>query len=354
MSSSAAPLVSVVIPVYNGEQHVAEAIRSVLAQTYTRFDLTVLNNASTDGTLAIAESFAARDPRVRVCSNPETISVVANHNKAFTVISDDAKYVKILGADDWLFPHCLEEMVRVAEAHPSVGMVTSYVLSGPRVAWDGLPYPSTFMPGREVCRLRLLKNIKVFGGPSASLIRADIVRAKRPFYNPLNYHGDTEAYLELLQHHDFGYVHQVLTYNRTGEDSRTTSYLQRVNSYPAADLDEITKFGPIYLTPDEHAARLRAVRRAYYRFLGRAVLEFRGREFWDYHLRHVAAMGYRVDRWRVAVATLSSLLDMLLNPKRTVEGAIRRLRQLVRPAPAPPAVVPPQPLTRDETAGAVH
>src|SRR5205807_2619075 len=155
--------------------------------------------------------------------------------------------------DDWLVPTCIAELVRVAEAHASVGMVTSYVLSGAHIGWDGLPYPSTFMSGREVCRLRLLRDIKVFGGPSASLIRADIVRRKRPFYNPLNYHGDSEAYLDLLRDHDFGFVHQVLSYNRRGEASRTTSYLERVDSYPAADLDELTKFGPIYLTETEPA-----------------------------------------------------------------------------------------------------
>ena len=63
----------------------------------------------------------------------------------------------MVGADDWLFPHCITEMVKLAEQYPNVGMVTSYVLAGTRVGWDGLPYPSTVMKGQEVCRLRLLK-----------------------------------------------------------------------------------------------------------------------------------------------------------------------------------------------------
>lgn len=348
MVSGPVPLVSVVIPVYNGERFIANAIRSVLAQTYGHWDLTIVNNRSTDGTLEIAQQFAAQDPRVRVLTNTEFLSVVANHNKAFTVISDDAKYVKILGADDWLFPHCLTELVQVAEAHPTVGMVTSYVLCGRYIGWDGLPYPSTFMTGRDVCRLRLLRNIKVFGGPSASLIRASIVRETRPFYNPLNYHGDTEAYLELLQRHDFGYVHQVLSYDRKDEDSRTTAYLQRVQSYPAADIDEITKYGPVYLTAEEHATRLREVTRTYYRFLARSVLEFRGREFWQYHLSHFKAMGYSISYARVARNVVYQILDMALNPKRTIEGVWRRLRNLRRRAPAvrPAVVAPLKPVTR--------
>lgn len=326
------PLVSVIIPVYNGERHLGEAIQSVLAQTYPHFELTILDNVSTDRTPEIAREFAARDPRIRVHRNTEHLDVVANHNKAFTLISDEAKYVKILGADDWLFPNCLEELVRVAEAHPTVGMVTSYVLAGRYVGWDGLPYPSTFLSGREVCRLRLLEGVRVFGGPSASLLRASVVREKRPFYTPNNYHGDTDAYLEILQRYDFGYVHQVLSFNRVGEDSRTTSYLQRVGSYAAQDLLEVLKYGPIYLSPEEYAARLRATTRAYYEFLGRSVVELRGREFWDYHLRHVPTLGLRVSRLRIARAALARLLDMALNPKRTVEGALRRLRGRVRTA----------------------
>jgi glycosyltransferase involved in cell wall biosynthesis len=343
LASHAAPLVSVVIPVYNGEGFIATAIRSVLAQTYANFDLTVVNNCSKDRTLAIAQEFAAQDSRIRVLTNTDFLSVVENHNKAFRVISPGAKYVKILGADDWLFPTCIEELVRVAEAHPTVGMVTSYVLCGRRIGWDGLPYPSTFLTGRDVCRLRLLRNVKVFGGPSASLLRASVVRERDPFYNPLNYHGDTEAYLELLQRHDFGYVHQVLSYDRKDEGSKTTAYLQRVRSYPAADLDEITKYGPVYLTAEEHARRLGEVTQAYYRFLGASVFEFRGREFWNYHLKHVKALGYPINLPRVAWHAALRLLDIVLNPKRTIEGLVHRFARRPKPTPITdvlPAVKP--------------
>jgi glycosyltransferase involved in cell wall biosynthesis len=334
-SATAAPLVNVVIPVYNGEQFIAHAIKSVLAQTYQNFDLTVLNNASTDGTRAIAEEFAQHDRRIRVITNPSLINVVANHNKAFSLVTDDAKYVKILGADDWLFPNCLEEMVSVAEQYPSVGMVTSYALAGRRVIWDGMPYPSTFLSGREACRLRFLKDLKIFGGPSASLIRASVVRAKVPFYNPLNYHGDTEAYLELLQHHDFGFVHQVLSYLRKGEESRTTSYLERVNSYQAEFLDEVLKFGPIYLTPSEFRHCRRKVTRVYYRLLAHSVLELRGKEFWDYHLRYLKAMGHRVSRPKLALYLLG---ESLLRPWRPLASLWQLVRRAARSlTPASPA-----------------
>src|SRR5690242_9547360 len=117
------PLVSILTPVYNGEKHLAQCIRSILAQDYTNFEYIIVNNCSTDKTLEIAESFARQDPRIRIHNNTEFLSVVDNHNNAFSLIPEDAKYCKIVGADDWLYPNCISELVKVAEEYPTVGMV---------------------------------------------------------------------------------------------------------------------------------------------------------------------------------------------------------------------------------------
>ncbi len=325
MTPQAEPLVSVLTPVYNGEKHLEKCIRSILAQTYSNFQYTIINNCSTDRTLEIAQSFASQDPRIRIHNNTEFLSVVDNHNKAFSLTTEGAKYCKIVGADDWLFPNCISELVKVAEEYPTVGMVTSYVLVGRRVGWDGLPFPSTFMKGRDVCRLRLLKGITVFGGPSASLLRASVVQERQPFYKVGNYHGDTEAYLDLLQEHDFGYVHQVLSYNRRGEDSRTTHFLQRVNSYVVADIEELTRYGPIYLSSQERESRLSQATKTYYRFLAESVLELRGKEFWDYHRERMRSLGLGIDYFKLSRFVLYRILDALLNPKRAVEFVLKKI-----------------------------
>jgi len=319
------PLVSVLTPVYNGEKFLAECIRSVLAQTYSNFEYTIVNNCSTDRTLEIAESFAKQDARIRIHNNSEFLSVVDNHNNAFSLLPDRAKYCKVVGADDGLFPDCIAELVKVAEEYPTVGMVTSYVLDGSHVGFDGLPYPSTFTKGREICRMRLLKGVKVFGGPSNSLLRASILRQRKPFYKVGNYHGDTEAYLDLLQEYDFGFVHQVLSYNRRGKDSPTTAFVRRVNSYIAADIEELTRFGPIYLTAEERAERLRRATKEYYRFLAQSVLELRGKEFWNYHRDRMQKLGVGVDYFKIGRYVIYRLVDAGLNPKRTIEGVTRRI-----------------------------
>jgi glycosyltransferase involved in cell wall biosynthesis len=324
--------------VYNGEEFIADAIRSVLAQTYTNFDLTIVNNCSRDRTRAIAEQFLKQDSRVRIHDNEKFLDVVGNHNHALTLYSPDAKYVKILGADDWFFPNCLEELVKVAESYPTVGMVASWILLGSRVVNDGLPYPSPCTAGREIGRLRLLNDVRVFGHPSTSLLRISALEGRDPFYSPLDYHGDAIAYLGLLKDHDFGFVHQVLSFSRKGEKSRTTHYLERVGSYYFGDVNQTRLFGPFYLTPAEFKKRLKEVTHAYYRFLAYEAVHFAHQELWDYHFKRVKAMGYEVSRTRLAWYVAALLLDMAGNPKRTIEGLVRRIVDKLRRQAASPTM----------------
>lgn len=320
------PRVSVITPVYNGETHIEDCIKSVLTQDYPNFDYIIVNNCSTDRTLEIAQQYAAKDSRISIHSNPDLLDVVASHNKAFSLAPVESKYIKIVGADDWLFPNCLTEMVKVAEAHPSIAMVSSYVLVGTRVSWDGLPYPSTFVKGPDICRMRLRDKILIFGGPSASLLHREAVQSRQPFYTPGRYHGDNHAYLNLLHDTDFGFVHQVLSYNRRGEDSRTTHYLESFNSYIVAIIEELVMFGPTYLTESELKQRLAEVTSDYYKFLAQSVFNFRDKKFWDTHRSRLNEIGMPLDRVRLARSTLAHFFDLVLNPKRTIENMFERLR----------------------------
>src|SRR6188768_813307 len=115
------PLVSVVTPVYNGADFIVECIESVLRQTYKNFEFIICNNCSKDGTLEIAKRYAAQDSRIKLFDNDTFLGVIDNHNLAFSRISPESKYVKVISADDWLFDECLEKMVALAEANPAVG-----------------------------------------------------------------------------------------------------------------------------------------------------------------------------------------------------------------------------------------
>ena len=254
---------SILTPVYNGEAYLRECIESVLRQTYGNWEYIIVNNQSTDATLAIAEEYARLDPRIRVHSNHEFVGAIANHNIAFQQMSTASRYCKMVHADDWLFPECVEKMVEVATANPSVGFVSAYALWGTEVKMDGLPYPSTVVSGREICRAFFLGNLWVFGCPTTSLIRSDIIRRANPFYNEKNLHADTEAGFSVLAQSDFGFVHQVLTFTRLHEQSATNKNLVLDTTLPG-HLEILLKYGPEFLTEREFAKTRREYMREYY------------------------------------------------------------------------------------------
>lgn len=328
--SSSLPLVSVVTPVYNGEEYLRECIESVLAQSYANWEYIIVNNCSKDGSLAIAQEYAAKDPRIRVHNNDTFVGVIQNHNIAFRQISDGSAYCKVVAADDWLFPECLDKMVGVAEEHPSVAIVGAYQLWGTKVTLDGLSYSRTVIPGREMCRMQLLGGPYVFGTPTNVLFRSSLVRSRHAFYNEQNLHADDEGCVEFLEGKDFGFVHQVLTFRRAQEGT-LTSFSERFNTYSAGLMTLLLRHGHKYLTPGEVDARVREVSRDYYRGLAR--LYWRGAEpgLWKYHESRMRELGRPLSRARLASAMVWVALDSLLNPKTAlakVGAAVHRKRRI--------------------------
>ena len=319
------PLVSVMTPVYNEEKHLAECIDSVLAQTYPNWEYVIVNNCSTDRSLQIAQRYAAQDARIRVCDNREFLRIIPNHNHALRQISSESKYCKVVLGDDLIFPECLTKMVEVAEAHPSVGIVGAYGMVGAAVRWDGLPYPSTVIAGRDICRWTLLGRLYVFGTPTSTLMRSDLVRASESFYNESNIHADTEVCFRLLRQGDFGFVHQVLTYTRVREGS-IVAFAKRYNTFQPNNLDMLLKFGPAVLSQDELSVRIKRNLATYYQYLAYSVFTLREKEFWAFHRAKMESLGYPLSLPRLLLAVCSKAIDRLLNPKRTIEGLWKSLR----------------------------
>jgi glycosyltransferase involved in cell wall biosynthesis len=329
MSSLSQPLVSIVTPVYNEAKFIGECIESVLAQTYRNWDLTIVNNCSTDGTGKIARRYAAQDKRIRVCDNPQFLRVIPNHNTALRLISPSSKYCKVVFGDDFIFPECLERMVAVAEEHPSVGFVGAYGLEGKKVNWTGLPYPSPIVSGREICRRLFIDRLYVFGSPTALLYRADMVRSHDPFYNESNLHSDMEVCVALLRTYDFGFVHQVLTFSREIRDSSLRKMSRDLNTLSAGWLHDLVTYGNDYLTPEEFRACLKVNLADYYATLAGGLVRGREKAFWNYHKRKLSEAGLAFSRSRLAKVALSKLFNAMLNPKATIEKARQIAHEIV-------------------------
>jgi len=318
------PLVSVLTPVYNGEAYLAECIESVLAQVYRNFEYTIVNNCSKDRSLEIALSYAKKDSRIRVHNNKEFVGVIENHNLAFRLISPSAKYCKVVSGDDYILPECLAKMVEFAEVNPSVGIVGSYQLSGDSVRWQGFKYPQSVLTGMEICRQIFLGNDKNFGfgSPTSLMYRADLVRSTEAFYPNSSPHADTSACFEHLQNHCFGFVYQVLSFERIHEATQT-SESKKLERYLSAVLSDLLHYGPFYLDKREFKEQRQRLLKIYHRYLAvDYFVGFRDKEYWDYHKGRLAELGYPLSRLSLFKAAIIAILKEVVNPQQ----AIRKLR----------------------------
>jgi glycosyltransferase involved in cell wall biosynthesis len=321
-----------VTPIYNEAEFLAECIESVLAQTYSNWEYTIVDNCSTDRSVEIARRYAAKDKRIRVTVNSRFVRAVQNFNGALNQISPSSKYCKVLLGDDWIFPECMERLVEVAERHPSVGIVGAFALEGSQVKWTGLPYPNEIISGREICRKHLLENLYVFGTPTTLLYRADLVRANNPFYNEANFNADTEVCFALLRNCDFGFVHQVLTFTRLRPGSLTSVSTSLQTNLPG-DLHILSTYGAYYLEPEELESNLRKHVSRYYQYLGRSLMHFRDRKFWNYHKAKLNKCGVGFSWMRVTRGGVEALWASRCNPIHSISNgwkAFKKSRTLTR------------------------
>lgn len=312
------PLVSIVTPFYNTAEYLAECIESVLKQTYSNWEYVLVNNCSEDSGREIAERYARSDDRITLIDNEKLLNQVDNYNKSVTHISTASEFCKIVQADDWIFPDCIEKMVEVGESHPTTEIIGAYAQVGDNVYLAGLPYPSTCQPGSVPCRKMLLEDVYVFGTPTSVMFRSRLVREKVPFFATDSPVEDAEICFELLQDGDFGFVHQVLTFTRTDNESITMGW-GAFNPMLLTALLCCRKFGKMYLDEDEYSQRMAQLEKEYWRYLGESVLRRHGRDFWEFHGSGLRSIDETFSGWRKLRHTIAAFVDLALNPKSTIE-----------------------------------
>lgn len=331
MSSLAEILVSVVVPFHNTADYLGECIESVLAQTHRNFELLLVDNCSTDRSGEIAARYAATDPRIRFMRTPRLLPQVENYNNALRHIAPDSTYCKIVQADDWIYPNCLEEMVAAAQAAPNVALVGSYSLYEPMpglsdtsyVGNTGLEHDRRLLSGTEAARLYLVDYIPMFGSPTCVMYRTSDVLSKSDFYNLNSHNEDIEACLDVLHSGNFAFVHQVLSFNRRQSGSIFLHHTR--NDGLVLDRAMILhKYAPQFLSAEEAAKVMGAASHAHYRALGHAALSLKPRAYWELHKNGLERMGKPLDYAKLAYYTARALIDVAGNPKMAIGSWMRR------------------------------
>jgi glycosyltransferase involved in cell wall biosynthesis len=317
-------LVSVVTPFYNTAPYLSECIESVLAQTHSDFEYILSDNCSTDGSRQIAEDYARRDSRIRLVVQPKLLPQVPHYNSALAQISDQSRFCKIVQADDWIYPNCLELMLKAFAQSDSIGLVSAYDLKGDLVRGSGFPALITQLDGKEMGRFYLRQGTFVFGSPSTVMYRSSLIRG-RPFFEEGRLHEDTEKCMEILRDWDFGFVHQVLSFIRVGNESisaPTRAFLPEILDWYIL----VRRYGSAFLEPPKSTELEKKVRRSYYRSLAVEAICLRRGAFWRYHSDGLNTINESLDPTFLGWSILRELSWLILNPGQTVSRAFGRLR----------------------------
>jgi len=219
--SDARSRVSIGLPVFNGENYIREALDSIMAQTYSDFELIISDNASTDGTEEICRAYAARDERIRYFRNDTNLGAAKNYNRVFEMSS--GVYFKWVAHDDVCAPEFLERCVGVLDREPAISVCyprTKLIDERGQIRGtyaDGLnlrsPKPHErfrqFFETQGLCHA-------IFG-----LIRASSLRATRLIGN----YGASDRVLlgELVLHGEFCELPEYLFYRRIHPRISTTA-----------------------------------------------------------------------------------------------------------------------------------
>lgn len=325
------PKVTIVTPVYNGEAFLTDAIESVRAQTYSDWKHIIVDNSSTDGTFEIARRCAARDERIKVVRLTPHLPVIQHWNRAFELLPADTVYCKELHADDVLRPNCIAEMVDFMERHPSVSLVSSYIMYDDAVSNTGVPLKTPVVPGAEVIRRTLTGEWYLFGCPSSVMIRMDALRALggQPYDETVR-HADIDLWYRLLDGRDFGFIHQVLSCERTHDSSQTNGLTARYSTLVLEHLCFLRHYGPRYLSPEAYRRAHLVQLREYRRRIARRLVGGGGLAYWRYHSKTMARYGYRLGAADVVLGVLSELALWIIDMRHAARSCRKLLGKISR------------------------
>ncbi|HIA51224.1 MAG TPA: glycosyltransferase [Candidatus Melainabacteria bacterium] len=222
-------LISVCLPVFNGEKFLPEAIESVLAQTYSNFELLISDDCSTDSSAAIIARYAEQDKRIRFWKNEKRLGLFHNYNQC--IANCQGEYIKPFAQDDLWQPNMLIECARVLSAHPDVALVSTRRSiiggDGKELSGEQLISPADLFPGQvviprtEVVARSLFPLENFIGEPCTVMFRSE--HSSYGFSTDLRQLGDLEYWLRLLRNGDYVFINEPLASFRKHKDGASAS-----------------------------------------------------------------------------------------------------------------------------------
>lgn len=205
------PRLSIGLPVYNGEEYLAESIDALLSQSYRDFELIISDNASTDGTAQICRRYQAQDPRIRYIRLPVNIGAAPNHNFVFQ--QSRGELFKWASHDDLYGRDLLRRCIEALDDHPHVVLAHSWnaIIDSAGEIVEPFEYQMATDSPHAPERFRSLL-FAPGGDDFYGVIRADVLRRVAP--HDSYHHADRTIVAEIALHGPFYQVPEVLYFRR--------------------------------------------------------------------------------------------------------------------------------------------
>ncbi len=196
------PRVTVLMPVYNGEKYLREAIESILSQTFADFEFLIINDGSTDRTAEIIASY--KDRRIRLIPNESNLGLIATLNRGLRL--SRGEYIARMDADDISLPRRLEKQVQFMDRHPRVGVCgTRFRTIGDEKNIRGRMVKTD----PDMIRCGLLFS-SMLAHPTI-MMRKDLIERHNLLYNPEFVHvEDFELWVRMLNYCDLANLKDTL------------------------------------------------------------------------------------------------------------------------------------------------
>jgi glycosyltransferase involved in cell wall biosynthesis len=245
------PLVAVVTPVHNGDPYLARTLACVQTQTYKNLVHVVLDNASTDGTQAAIAVAKLWPVSLITRRNPVTLPPTDSWNEAVAMIPPQARYAKILCADDLMRVDCIERLVAVAESEPSIEFVTAIDIFDNRLKPHGLDPNRAVYDGHEML-LRMFRGCIQWLPAQHLFFRVTPERLNKPFDLGAFPAEDMDFVFRLLLEGNAGFVNAPLFYTRRHQATQTAQIGGDFN-FIYTGFQRLHRYGSELLSPDEIA-----------------------------------------------------------------------------------------------------
>lgn len=216
------PLVSICIPAYNGETTVMTAVNSALAQSYSKLEVVVVDDCSTDRTYELLKSIS--DPRLKLFRNNHNLGMVGNWNKTMSFAAGE--YIHLLCSDDLMEPDCITRKVGVALSDSSISLVFSATKiidgSGKLLFVRRYSRCDKVIQGKKLAKEALMKR-NIYGEPSNVLFKRSVLKHTGVFFKDLKYATDLDMWIRVSVEGNVAYVAEPLVSYRASRWNVTST-----------------------------------------------------------------------------------------------------------------------------------